>query len=519
MISTNKHISVLAKVIVSLFIGIVVSFVLLQNDYRLKKLIEANLISAFQSSYHYKVDCNVESCNLFSPTIKIKHLYAISCDDTWYWKCSPVEIRFSWIDLLLSGVMELHITIGSSQLYTRSDKDGMAFAPPIIEFFQDVSWNIPTILKSFHIKRGALTVEDTSLQYVSKIDFASITKNMSGTYKTKISFLDGSLSVCSKGLLDRLSGAIGFDIAEKSGNMHVTVESKCTVDVPFLKGNKTCFVTGKWFYDQGLFNLISQDKSFSIAPIKLYYLGDTLFTECNVETALDDIAGFIFDGSDDDLSGKSSVQLRGEFGPLGYGFAGSLVLRDVSYKGVELFSFGKVTGKKIRDTYKGFLSFLRKDGLLLSGSLDFDTQKNNFSCNLENETDIKSPFLPYWKIGSKKAKLSVSSQNLQNLSGTIACCATSEQLGSNIDFLGDIAVAENMFTIEGSFDDKAYKLGLLLSPKIRLKHLSYKNRSDAESLCAINALKHDDNKCAGNIKFSFIQSLLKDYFDYEIQGE
>ncbi|MFC1842216.1 translocation/assembly module TamB domain-containing protein [Candidatus Dependentiae bacterium] len=517
MTENKKYIVFFIKFLCSIVLGIIISCIVIQKSYNFKKMFQDRLTSYFTDSFGCYVDCKIDAINFFSPKVKCDYLKMQSYDGAWSWECCPIEIGFSWLDLLLSGVIDIYVTIDQIQLRTKSKKNKLAVLPHIMDFLQGPSLSVVTIVKSFIIKKGHIAIQEQDLQCKADIHFASITKNMSGVYKTKISFLDGSLSAYSKNILDNLSGFLGVTLVQKSQRTYVCVDSKCTVNAQFLRGNKTCFVTGKWMYDQGVFTLMSQDKSFSISPIKLYFLGDTLFTEFNLESALEDAAALFFSSSQD-LSGKCSAQLRSEFGPLGFGSSGAITLQDVGYKGFEAFSFGKISFKNRKHKHKGFLSFVRKNGLMVNGGLDFDSQSNKFSCNLVNDTDIKMPSLPYWRVPPKQAKFSITCDNFERIIGNCSCCATSDKLESHIDLTSDVVLEKDLLCAGGIIGEKNYILEINLDPKITLKKFLYTHNS-GDPFIIVNALDSDCNKLKGLIKFPFIKSLIKKYFDCDIQGE
>jgi len=522
------HIYFFTKLIFALLLGVIITFVTIQRSDNFKLLLKDYIIAYLASSLDRdqgdqgekcEVICEIDAINLFSPTIRFSHLAVKPIDPNnkaWSFVCKNSEIRFSWLDLMLNGVIDLYITMHEGKITSAHNKQGIAVLPKIMSLFEGDDW-VQTIIKSFIIKRGVVQVKGEREKYSSEIQFASITKHMSGAYKTKISFLDGNLCIYDKSVFDNLSGFVGVNVVQKSQNTYVYLDSKCTVDAQFLKDNKTCFVTGKWVCDQGTFDIISQDKSFSVAPIKLYFLGDTLFTEFNLEGSLGDLTEFVF-AKPGDLSGKCAAQLRSEFGPLGFGSSGSVMFRDITYNGLELFSSGKVTFKNSKSKHTGFLCFERQDGLMINGDLDFDSQKNTLSCNIFNETVIALPSLPYWKVAPKKAKLNIAYNKY--LTGACSCCAISEQLGTHIDVSSDIALENNILGFSGSINDKKYALDLYLFPYVSIKNFTYKD-NDKKSLIALSSLEQDQdkNKFTGSIRFPFIKSLAKEYFDYDILGE
>jgi len=501
----------------SVVLGIIIAVITLQNNYTFKKFVERSLISSWESSFNCKVECEVKSINFFFPSIALSRLEMGVQDQSWDCSCAPIQVEFSWFDLIFNGVIEFYVKISDAQVKSLVTNDGLAIVPVINSFLDGGSLGVPAILKSFEIKKGLLVIQDKSKNYDSHISLSSVTKNMYGNFKTKISFLSGDVSIASKKLLDNASGTITIDIASKSGNIYTTIESNVYVDAKFLENNKTCFLTGKWFYDQGVFDLQSQDESFSISPIRVYFLGETLFAELDLHNALSDLAGFLFEGGHD-ISGKCSTQLRIDYGPLGLNTSGSLLVKDVSYKGIDCFSFGKLSFKKKKDNYNGIVSLVAKEGAEITGNLKFDTSQKKIYGTIANDTDVLLAQLPYWKVPSGKAKLSFLYDMKTSLQGDCSCYLTSEQLDTNIDVASSIVLQEDTFSISGAINNNKYFLDMFISPWISLKQFVYKD-SKGKNLFLLGSLKDDRNKLAGTIAFPFIKSLVKDYFDYDIEGE
>jgi len=501
----------------SLFLGVVISFVAIQNDDSFKQMLEQRLENHLRASLGCSVMCSIDYVNLFYPKIRFKRIKVESQGSSFAWSGDSVEIGFAWRDIFLSGAAELYITFGDIAVHSLFAEHGFAILPHLMSFFNGPTLCVPILLKSFGIKNGSLRIVDEFVGSCANIYFSSMTKNMSGVYKTKLLFSDGDVSVYAKKIIDRLSGNVSVSVEQKSGNLYVDLDSKCSFAAEFLSGNKTCFLTGNWSYDQGLFSVMSQDKTFSITPIKLYFLGETLFAEGNLESSLGDVFGFLFHDSHD-LSGKCRVKLSSEFGPIASGFSGSVIFKDVCYKSHELFSFGRIACKKISDEYKGFVSLARTDGVIVNGGFNFSQKDNIFSCNVANDTDIKISVLPDWKVSPKKAKLQVTCDNVGCWHGNYCCFAFNDKLEQHIDVCSDIIFEQDIFHMHGSMNMKKYNLDLLISPHIRIKNFTLTDES-LDDVCHLRVLEQDPNKFSSSIKFPFLKLLAKEYLGLDIQGE
>jgi len=512
-----SFISFITKCTCALFIGIVISFVTIQNDDKLKSILETKFDHYFSSFFDCHVSCKIDSINLFYPKVMFKQIKVESSEKTFSWCGDFIEIGFSWHNIFLSGAMEMYANVGDIVIRSSVTSEGLAIVPHVVKFFEESTFSIPIIAKSFCIKDATLHIIDESSGICSDIYFSSSTKNMMGVYKTKLLFSDGGFSVFAKKIIDRLSGTVNISAEQKSGNMYLNIDSNCLFDAQFLSGNKTCFLTGNWAYDQGLFSVISQDKTFSITPIKLYFLGETLSAELNLESCLSDIFGFLFHESQD-LSGACRLKLSTEFGPIASGFSGSVIFKDVTYKTHELFSFGRIACKKVSDKYKGFISLSRTDGVLINGGLTFSQKDGSFSCNVINDTDIHVPFLSGWKIGSKKARLHAVYDSSGCWHGNWSCSALYKALEQNIDVSSTVLFEQNVCTVSGNVNDKTYSVDFLVDSDIRVTHFALTDKSHEDLLC-VRALKEDPNKFVASIKFLFLKSLAKEHLNLDIKGE
>ena len=505
------------KVILSLAIGVVVSFVAMQYDGRLKLVLEKQVQAALELSLYCDVSCKIDSINFLYPAVKCSHIKMKAYDSSWKWKSCSIEMGFSWWDVFFSGVAEIYVSIEDIKIYSLTQKEGLAIMPYIISFLEGPSFGVPMILKSFNIKSGILSIFNDQMNVFWDIYFSSMTKNILGVYKSKILFSRGSVSVWQKDILDRLSGVVHISMEQKSGSMYTNVDANCSFNNLFLRENKTCFLTGSWAYDQGLFSIISQDKSFCITPIKLYFLGETLFTEVNLESNISDFSGFLFAKSND-LSGKCCFKLATEFGPIASGLSGSIVCKDVCYQGCELFSFGRIACKKTSNNYKGFLSLSRKDGVIINGGFNFSDEDNRFLFKAVNDTDISIAAFQDWKIKSKKAKLHVSYNNTDGLKGACSCDLFSEKLESNINIFSDASIGQSICSFEGNLGDKTYVLDLLFTPQLRVKKCIFKDKYN-KNIFYMRALENNPDKFVLSVTFPFLKELAKEYCNMDIQGE
>jgi hypothetical protein len=551
MVKENyKILKFFLKLIFSIFLGVSISFVIIQNNKDFKQLVQEKLTQSIkQSLVGCEVECQVESINLFFPKIVLDLLKVgpkSNCEKkfgqnfadkneglssskgfynkTFGWECRKLEIGFSIIDFMLGGVIDIHINVQNLKIKSFMIKDGKHFSltvwPSIMGLFSGTSIEVPTLLKSFSVNRGEIFIEEESDGHDLSVVFSSITKNISGNYKTKISFFDGCMSAYSKKIYDKLSGSAGLDFFYKAQSLYFNLDCKCAVNLQFLSGNKTCFITGKWQEDQGFFDFTSQDKAFTFSPVKFYFVNNNLYVDFGFEGDIGDLYDLLI-AKKSDFSGKSYGKACLEFGDFGFGLTGNIKLENFKHKDIDICSLASLTFKNNKADHVGSISILRNDGLVFNGDFNYDINKNNFSCDFINESEFKLPFLSNWKILPKSSRLKIYGLNgsvINGIAGSCSFCANNKATNSRVNISGDLTFKDNVFNVNGKFDDKKYELSFVTFPDINLKKFIY-NDTSGVTLLSINALEGDENKFNGFVKFQFLKFFIKNYFDYELLGD
>lgn len=533
MVKENyKILKFFLKLIFSIFLGVSISFVIIQNNKDFKQLVQEKLTRSLRQSFvNCKVECQVGSINLFSPKITLDFFKVapksnglnnskyFSCD------CRQLEIGFSWIDFMLGGVIDIYINVQDLKIKSYMVKDGQYFSlsiwPVIMNLFSGPPMQVPILFKSFSVNRGEIFIKEEVDNHDVSVIFSSMTKNISGSYKTKISFFDGSLCVYSKKIFDKLSGFVGLDIFYRAQNLYFNLDCKCAVNLQFLNGNKTCFINGKWHEDQGFFDFTSQDKTFTFSPVKFYFINNNLYVDFGFEGDLGDLSDLLM-SKKSDFFGKSYGKACLEFGSFGFGLTGNIKLENLKYKDSDICSLISVTFKNNKSDHIGSLSIFHNDGLVFNGDFNYDINKNNFSCDLINELDFQLPILNSWKILSKSAKLKIYALNerdkINGIGGSCSFCVNNEDANSKLNITGDMTFIDNIFSVNGKIDNKKYEFSIVTFPDINIKKLVY-NDDSGVNLLSINALESDYNKFNGFIKFQFLKFFIKNYFDYELLGD
>jgi len=506
------------KFISSIFLGLLITAFVVQRDPWLKKTLGDYFKQTWEESLKCEVGCEVESINLLYPSIKFKKLTMKASDNSWSWDGSGLEGWCWWFDLIFFGYIEIFIDIGKISLNSSLKDNTISILSHIMDFLNGATWKIPTTLKSFYISQVDFNVQDEDANSKINLFFSFLSKNFYGIQKTKISFKDGSGTVFAKDLFSNVSGPLRFDVKNKSGNLHFYVESNLVFDFHSLQENRTCFAYGRWNYDQGLFYIKSQDRTFMIDPIKLYFLGETLFLDLNVNSEFKNIVGMFFDSFNLPVAGNCLLKLSSDFGPLGKGIRGSLLVSEPKINGVNLFSSGRFSFKRNKGVWDGLISLAKDSRMFIDGKFNFNERSNQVICDLKNESEICVPGSPYWKVMPKCCQLHLEYNNENKLSGNYELLSNNEKLESNINILGDVQIDKEKGTIHGKLGDKQYSADFSLSPKLRLKKLTYKD-SSGKDLFAAETHKDDDDKIIGTFEFNFIKNIMRDLLGFDIEGE
>lgn len=501
----NKVINFILKVIFAFCIGISISLIITQRNAEFKKLVQAKLQRALKQIFageidsnkstgkdkikdqvcknavkniECDVDCKISSINLFIPKVELEYLSVKAKDGSFSWICKPIEISFSWLDFFLGGLIDIHIDISdikvNSNFKIENKKFDLAFLPNIMSLISGQSSDVPAILKSLSIKKGNIKIFDFKEGNSSDLDFSGITKNVYGNYKTKIYFIDGSLNLNSNSIFNKLSGYVGFDIWQNSQGTNFVLDCKNTLNLKFGEKYKTCFVSGKWNDGKGLFDIASQDKSFSITQAKLYSENKSFFAQFNFDGDLKELKSLGVN-NELEIDGNCSGKLNAEFGEFGFGVNGVLKLEKVSYKISEdylLFLNGQVLIKNIGAEHFGNFStnVAIKDAKNFVNTIDFT---KDLTKDYTNKNPIKNP------AGVTSGVNGVSSVDSGTFVGGILSKATSF-IGSGFGPSSKISTANNYGNIialdlSGNFNfdlnKKIFDLEFLNNSKIEVSML------------------------------------------------
>src|SRR5690606_7322223 len=91
-------------------LGIVLTIFYAQFD----QWVHAKIVLFAQKTALESLDCTalftVQSLNFFSPTLILSNIEITSRNENaWSWKCKKCTLYFSWVQLLLKGIMERHV--------------------------------------------------------------------------------------------------------------------------------------------------------------------------------------------------------------------------------------------------------------------------------------------------------------------------------------------------------------------------------------------------------------------------
>ena len=275
----SKIIKIFSKFSLALLLGLLVSIFVFKNDPMVKKKIEQKLKPLFSYLLDNQVSFNVEKIDLFPLQLTIKNVYIKSLKNkNWFWQCDSLVVGCSWFDFLFYGIMSLKIEMHDVEAETILDNNGLLIWKYIQQLYEGQSI-VPVFLQRLKIKNSTLKIYEQQYKTIANSTFSIDLGTIGNSIKGTVYFQNGSISIQNLTLLEQLRGSVRFDILGSSESLKLMIKPQCTICVTQMENKKNCSISGLWKYDHGLFSIKNDDRSFLFGPIKLYLVGNTLFSE------------------------------------------------------------------------------------------------------------------------------------------------------------------------------------------------------------------------------------------------
>jgi len=502
----------------SLFLGFFLFIFLFQNDPCIRQAVAHKLHPFVSRLFSSTVSFDVEKISLVPFCLKVKDVLIRprDCDD-YHWSCRSLRASISWLDFLLYGIVDLYIDIDDLEADSQLGGDGLCLWEHIRSLYSGES-SIPIFLRSLSIKRASVQVKERYTNAFAKVNFSLDTRRIGGGMKSIIRFMGGQCCLQDRTLINMLMGPVRVDVFSKPGGSQLLINTNCSLQVPQMGQCANCYLSGFWRYDQGVFVIKNDDRSFVISPIKLYLVGGRLVVEVDGYFPASYLSGFLIKQNDVcKVDGACSLHTNIEFDGSPSLISGRFTSGAIHYNKKEIASVCNVSFHREKSVWDGnfLVSVKGKD---FYGGYEWREKNGSGGLKLNNRTQLSIPGFNNWSILPDGLSTQVKYVTGKPLQCNYVCLATNQKAETDVSCSGELTWNRQDLNLNGLFDGKCFSLSFSLFPNFRLNKCKYYNPL-GEHLVDIWADKKNANGFSGVIAMPFIHNLLKKTLDYDLQGE
>ncbi len=467
-----------------------------------------------QNSARQSLGCHatftIESLNFFFPAIILTDVTMKATDDSWSWQCGRCEVYASWIQLLLKGVVEKHITMTDFSCVSLF-KDGSCAIESHINALNSASFfPVHTDIKSLEFKNAEILLSDEKKCTTVSFFFNSSSLKITDQFKTMVSLYNGTIEHAGVIYSTEMAADISVITRQENNTSMFLLNGSGLLRLPHMHDQGVCYVAGSLESGRGRCTVRNAYNSFTIDPIiitdreikiessmPLSYVVECITKEAVAYPIKGTISSFItVDKKDKKMNGYAAIQ--------------------------EAF----IADKKMCDSAKLF--FTKKD---MQWKYRISGARNNEECKGYGNWDEKE------KQGSgcffNTTPLLLPSSNWRIAQNNLLCHMLfhdDEIVG--IHTISAYNVAHNSYhTVQGGFSYKKDEDGLLSSlvndtefhikakmePSFAIRSCSLFDKNKKQ-LISLEENK-DDKRVHGYVSFAFIRHFINVFFHYDIQGE
>ncbi|MCK5633345.1 translocation/assembly module TamB domain-containing protein, partial [bacterium] len=439
--------------------------------------------------------------------------------DDWSWTCKQLSIGSDWFDFLLYGTVALRIKMDGLNIKTVLNDNGLCVRKHLGFSSGGKSAVVPIFLQSLTIDDCKMQVYEPYTKSLAKAHFFWNMKKIGNALKSTIRFLDGSFVVKKTPVFQNIQGPVRLDIFSNSTSSPLMIRSNCTVDFPHMGTKRSCYFSGSWRYEQGVFSLYNDDRSFVVAPIKLYMVGDTLFSELKSYFPASYLYK-LFSGStlEQELSGQCALTMNVEFEGAPSRVSCSLTSSNVSYKKKSLFSACKISCNRDNAQWHGKTFFSLDPANFFTGTFKWDEALSTGNITLKNQKKSAVPFFKYWNILPNNFSTTIEYDDKSTIKSFYNCVATHKKTEATCCSSGTIEWNNDGLFARGMIDKKKYDGSFLVDPHFCMKHCDFYDEKE-KKLFSFNADKKRPEIFSGVVFFPCIKQVAKHFSGHSLQGQ
>jgi len=509
---------IISKFFLSFIFGLLVALFVFKNDQFVRKKITQRLQPLLSFLLESNVSFAVERIDLFPLQITLKNVHT-DCpkDDSWFWKADTFTFGCSWVDLLLYGTVSMQLGLYDVTAKTALTENGLSIWKHIRQLYEgEVA--IPIFLQRLQIKNMQLDISEKNsgadVTTCFSLDLGTVGNALKGT----VYLQDGSVCVQGLQLVENLGGSARFDVLGAADSFKLMIRPQCTLSVVQMGEKKQCSLSGLWKYDNGLFSLHNDDRSFLFGPIKLYLMGSTLFCELAGRFPASYLGSmFMKKEWTQQLAGECTVQMNIDFQNSMPSVCGQITSGPLLYDDRVLLSASKVSCVRKKDGWGGSLFFACQKGNVVLGQYRWDEKTSLGNLFFKNRSVFPLFTNSYWEILPEDISGECTYKN-GVVTGAWRCVATHQKIGTQQICDGTVALQDSTVSVDGVVDDKTFCAQCDLLPTFCLQQCSCCNKN-GDSLVAFQSHEKAPEKIVGTVSFSLIREFVNKVTGSALTGD
>lgn len=251
----------------AVLLGCITTLFLAQFDTWVHDRISTIVLTIFKQSFGCDAHGTVVACRLFPLTITLKNLTIASSnkDQDWSWNAATFVMEFSWWSLL-RGIITTSISIDNLNAYSGISDEKLAIFPHICDLIRGPkSAPLPLLLKAVAMRTAGVTIYNG---LYTRFYWHGESRRIGSQFCSQFYIYDGSIMTEQKTILTKnISGSVSIQTVEKQGAIIPTIRLDGRGELPQLGDYPLCFITGRWFDQQGRFQIQSIDNSLLVQPL------------------------------------------------------------------------------------------------------------------------------------------------------------------------------------------------------------------------------------------------------------
>ncbi len=517
----------LYRLLWSLFIGLILTVWIVQNNSHVEQLITHKLITLLEKEWNVTIKAQSSRINLFTCSFFLNNGKIVDKDrPKCNWTFEQAKVHVSPIAYFLKKKIHLYVTINNIAVATAITNGQLDVVDHVRKIVSPSSPDIPVSVRLVQLNNFDITVihQKFPVRLLMSASFELTkekrdrnSKGLAGTIV--IDNLDAFVN--KKPLLQKMHGTCKLN-KDRVTNAWVFTLSQHLSHAAFDPANEY-MVTGEWSDNKRVFVL--QEKKENKHQLSCAFLpNDMIQLQGNLPTSIALNIGRFFSQLNDpqavcsasatELGGVCSFNLKiSTLAPL-TGSSGGLVVDDLFYKGVPFKRVALTLAHGDDESQmQAAISIEQAEHRLFDGTISWDTEKKSGQVRLTNPQLIKplssasqksSHFS--WLIKPRNLVVTANFSQDAGLDGTYTLVMLNQITNDYLALKGGYIVANNEVSLEGKTPRGEYRLVIPYQPSLYIKRWEYIVNGKKH----IDFSTHDSEKrvLEGSVQFALLRSFL-----------